>query len=260
MALLRSNLAWERYRARGKRAAGLCLLLAACCLPLGCYDPDPIDEMIVSPDGRWVALHTQAGEINLLDLRHDGPMRLLTSEGDVGLAFSPDSARLAMIEHQANTAPALRMIDTLTAAATDLSTDSAWKGSPVWLNDRELAFRSDLESEDINVHVIDTQTRQGRVILDRQGDVAGLWSGALPGSLVYRADTEQQTDLWLWNGGEAPQRIASDPIAALPEGRYVAAQGGGKLVFQRAAGAGRERAYASRAAVAAASWRSAQAS
>ena len=175
------------------------LVLAGLMLALGCYDPDPIESITVSPDGRYLAVTNQKGDLGLKRTDLDGPLTVYSNYNDGRVAWSPDSSRLAFVEHFPQKAPALWVIEPDRGRqAQPLLDDHAWKGDPVWLSNHELAFRSDRQAEDINVWAMDLDTKTSRTLLDRSADVSRLWGSPLGDNLIFQSAETGSSELWWW--------------------------------------------------------------
>src|SRR5438034_196020 len=64
----------------------------------GCYSPNPILEIAISPDGRHAAILREDGRLGTTALNRDDRFHLLTNAARHRVAWSPDSKRVAWVE------------------------------------------------------------------------------------------------------------------------------------------------------------------
>ena len=214
-----------RIAATRRLALGFLLTLAA-----ACYDPDPIDWLQVSPDGRYAAMIHRGGDLRIMDLAEGGSVTTYSHHAEWGCSWSPDSTRLVFVERVPNSQPALWLVQPVAGRDGEpLVEDIWWKGRPAWLDQDRVVFLSPSEFQNVDVWAVDVSTRASHMFIDRDTDILGLWSGP-GGELVFETCPFGRPELWsLTPGGDEPVLLSNDlelmnrrSLAFSPDGRKVA--------------------------------------
>jgi len=187
------------------RSARSALALLAALLLVSCYDPNPIESVCLSPDGRHLALKTVQGELGVSDLASgDATLRLIARRAGRGMAWSPDSTRLAYVEQPPDHPSALRLLNVAPAAEPRPLLESIdWKADPIWLDDRTLAYLSDAGAEAVNLWTLDLKNSAATRLLDRPADISRLWGYCAGGALIFQSAESGAQELYTWRPGLA---------------------------------------------------------
>ena len=206
---------------------GLPLLLL-----LACYEPNPIETACVSPDGRYLALTTAKGELGVVDLTTLGAMKIYSRYVGRGMAWSPDSRRLAFIEQFPNTPSALWLLDLGQGRAKQpLLINPAWKADPVWLSQETIAFLSDLKGERVSIWAVETRTGAARELIGRETNISRLWGSPRGGVLIFQSIQAGSPELWSWRPkGGPPVQLTHDQPNETSEERNLAFSADGQKI------------------------------
>lgn len=201
-------------------------------LLLACYDPNPIQSLSLSPDGRYAAVLTAQGELGLMDLAKGGSLTIYSRFASRGMAWSPDSRALAFVEQFRNAPSALWLLDPLKGRApAPLVANTAWKADPIWLTNEKVAYLSDLDADNTNVWTVEVKTGATAHLLGRATDISHLWGNPQGNSFIYQRVEGGSSELWFWRQGAAlPVRLTVDRPADPAEERCLAFSADGKAV------------------------------
>jgi tetratricopeptide (TPR) repeat protein len=221
-------------------------LVLALALALGCYESSKIARLEVSPDGRWAAALNDHGELGVLCLSGQADMLLFSSHAEGGMAWSPDSRRLAFVERAPGQEPALWVLNVETGqrAPRPAMVGPSWKGDPQWLSNETLAFLSDRDADAVGVWLTgvraDGSPDRPFLLLSPPSDVSRLWACPQGPTMAYQAMDGQESALWLWRPGvERPRRIGGPVPEGFGDGRSVSfAADGQAMASLRRAGQG----------------------
>ncbi len=182
-----------------------CLLLTL--LLASCYDPNPVNQMAVSPDGHYLAMINLDGQLDVVDLVQDAPLVVYTHHARRGLSWSPDSKFLVFVEEFPSQASSLVLLNIQTGRREKpLVENSAWKADPQWIGPGLVAFLSDHQSDHVSVWTVDVNSRYDQRIIDRGQDFTRLWGEAARGSLIAEGINGDALGLSLW------RRDADEPV------------------------------------------------
>ncbi|MEN6626650.1 MAG: hypothetical protein ABFD69_10525 [Candidatus Sumerlaeia bacterium] len=217
------------------RISFITLNMIALSMLVACYEPDPIESLTVSRDGRWVASVTHDGELNVLDLQKPGaPFTRISNHVSGPVAWSPDSQRVALVEQYPNRPSALWLVSPRAERAqTPLLTDISFKADPAVLNDGRIVLRSDHDEDRVGIWTLDPVShRREKFLAAVDADIGRLWTAPAGDSLAYQSAGPEGVDLWWWKPGSPPLRLTRNQRRENPANQAVAfAPDGGGVAF-----------------------------
>lgn len=191
---------------------------------VSCYEPDPIDSLAVSRDGRWAASVTAKGALSVVDLKTESaPFVRLSNQVKGPVGWSPDSQRLALVEQYPNRPSSLWVVNPAgERPQLPLLFDISYKADPGILNDGRVVFRSDRGQEMVGVWSLDPVSHRIEKLFKSDFDIDRLWTSPAGDSIVYQSAGPEGVDLyWLRLGGN-PVRITNNQRRENPAGQDVA--------------------------------------
>ena len=175
---------------------------------LSCYESDPIQSIFISPDGQRLATITAGGQLGILELRPDEPLRVYSRHAGRGAAWSPDSRRLVFVEQQPNHHPELWLIDVESGLGNEpLVSDPSWKADPVWFGANQLAWLGDGGGETIDIWSLDLATSGTMRRITAATDILHLWGASGAGQLLFETESASGAYLWWWAGEGQPTPV-----------------------------------------------------
>ncbi len=191
-----------------------------------------IAEIKASPDGQSVAVAYESGELGVLNLQSDDPLPVYTRYLDGGFNWASDSNALAFVERLPSQPPQIRLVHPAPNQVPNSSvTDYDWKAQPGWLAPEQLVYRSDRDSDHVNLWVLDLPTGKSRCLLDCGRDVTGIWVSPQMGELLYTVLNEGRLELWwLSSKSKEPRRIRQFPRNEILSERNMAFSPSGKAL------------------------------
>lgn len=197
--------------------------------------PNPYRELAVSPDARWMAVVTDAGQLGLMALNSNfATLRLFSTHALPHLAWSPDSQQLAFVEQLPARQPAIWLLDRATGKRHGpLVKDPAWKGDLDWLDPQTLAFRTNRQADYSTVWAVDVSSRHLRRLVDMGENVEHLWAPSRSdGGLVISSRRAGRLHLWYWSpqveqprlltGAGVPKFAPPGFVSFSADGRHLA--------------------------------------
>lgn len=190
-------------------------------------EPDTIEHLALSPDGRRAASVSVSGVLNLLDLRAAAsPIVQFSNQVKGPVGWSPDSRRLAMIEQYPKRPAALWIIDPAEQRPkAPMLTDVSWKSDPGWLSDGRVVFCGDNGEDQVGVWAYDPVAHRLEKLVDAGTDVTRLWTAPSGKSLIYQTAGADGANLWLWRPGGKPFQLTSNQRRFNPAAQSVAFPG-----------------------------------
>ncbi len=196
-------------------------------------------EIKSDPSGRYIAVANKAGELGILDLRGEGAFVVYTRHLAQGFNWSPDGTTLAYVERIPGRAAQLVILKPLTRETPrEVSEGSDWKSQPCWLAPNRILYRSDRESDHVNVWSVawkagettGSLTFETKKLFDMGGDITGLWTHPLEGRVVFSALADHANELWLWEEKGEPIRLTHDTEPTLRYEENVAFSPSGSMM------------------------------
>lgn len=178
---------------------------------------------------------TESGDLGLTDLESPAPqLHLYSKYSAPGIAWAPNSRRLAFVEQFPGEAPQLWILDPETGREARPITDGHdWKGQPIWLDDYTVAYLSARGAEYLRVWKIHVIERKPELLLDRGTDITRLYGCSEGGPFAYQSRESGSAELWFVAGAESvPRRLTHDRRGYAPiEAPAALAPGGSRLVY-----------------------------
>ncbi|MBI1785629.1 hypothetical protein HYR69_10845, partial [Candidatus Sumerlaeota bacterium] len=125
-------------------------------------EPDEIAAIEASADGRYIAVAKAAGELGILDLKDASDFPIYTRHLSGGFGWSPDSKILAYTEQIPGHPPEIWTVNPQSKGPAQLLLGGDdWKGQPHWLAPNEIAYRSDRDSDHVNLWSVTWSAGEG---------------------------------------------------------------------------------------------------
>lgn len=184
---------------------------------------DPVTSSQASPDGRWIAFSTTASELYIVDLKSADQMFVASSYLGDGFAWSPDSQRLAYVEHRPNTSPSLRVLPAGERQPLTLVARSGeWIGQVGWLDADRIVYQTDRNSDHITLWTVNIHDAATEHYLDARVDITDLWTPPGGGRLLYATIDQGKPALWRRDPGGQATRVV-DNLPSPPVRRHAVA-------------------------------------
>lgn len=196
--------------------------------------PDAITGIRASSDGRYLAMVTESGQLSVLDFSDSTPTTVFTPWARDGFDWAPGRSELAYVDRPPGRPATLDLRSPGESSPRRLiDRGFDWLAQPTWLDARRLLFRSDRESNHVNVWMLDVESGQSKRVVDAGADVTGVWASPARDEFVFALARPGATELH-WTVLESGQsvRIASGAgVRPLPQSLVAFTPRGDRVFF-----------------------------
>jgi len=161
------------------------------------YESDPIVDLAVSYDYRYLSICYGSGELGILDLEVPGKLAIVARDvAPRAFGWAPDSNALAFAVSRPQRPTQIH----LARADEDFVAEVLVSGFDAipelgWISPGEFVYLTDRDSTDLNLWKLDVQSGHQELILDLNSDIVRLWTSPRHGEAILGLWTPQGPEL-----------------------------------------------------------------